>query len=247
MTAPTRIELPIFATGEMMTIEITETLFHGHSPYQEITVVDTPAFGRCLIIDDIMQCSEADHHLYDEAILRCLRPDDRRVLLLGSGDGYVAETAFHRNPGLTIDMVEIDPLVIDCAQRYLDQKVFADTRLYLQIGDGVEYLRQHVALAKPRYDGLVCDFTGKPITEDEQDEFVRLYRDIIEMAEQAVIPDGWVAFQAGDYVCTKAYVDSLSLLQSLLNERFDRVTRTDVMVPSYGELDTFLFGWNLVG
>ncbi|MFA5986091.1 MAG: hypothetical protein WC819_01930 [Parcubacteria group bacterium] len=237
------ITLPIFETGENMTIGVKEIFYDKKSEFQDIMVIDTKEFGRCLIINKCMQTAESDHHLYDKEILTLLRPEDRSLAILGGGDGYVAQEALTQNPQLQIDLAELDPEIIYCAKEFLEQKVFDDPRLHLHIGDGLVYMENAVKEGKELYDGLVCDFTGEPITEEEKAEFTEFYRKVIALTHKVVKTGGWVAFQAGDTdVDRDKYVDAALLLQGIFEEYFTDVTRSDIMIPSYGERDSFLFG-----
>ena len=240
----TSIVLPIFETGEDMEIKVKEVFYDKKSEFQDIKVIDTDEFGRCLIINESLQTAESDHHLYDKEILTLLRPEDRSLAILGGGDGYVAQEALMQNPNLHIDMAELDPEIIYCAKEFLGQKVFEDKRLHLHVGDGLAYVENSVKEGKDLYDGLICDFTGEPITESEKEEFTEFYRNVISLTHKVVKDGGWVAFQAGDSdVDLKKYVDTAALLQSIFEEYFTDVTRSDVMIPSFGERDSFLFGW----
>lgn len=238
------ILLPIFETGEMMAIPVKTVFYDKKSDFQHIKVIDTEEFGRCLVINDALQTAESDHKLYDRAILSLLRTEDRRLIILGGGDGYVAEEALERNADLSIDLAELDPEIVYCAKEFLNQKVFDDPRLTLKIGDGLAYIKEVVADGRELYDGLVCDFTGEPITEEEKAEFVAFFTNVVEISHNVVREGGWVAFQAGDSdVDPETYVNSVVLLEEIMKGKFVDVSRKDVMIPSYGERDGFLFGW----
>ncbi|MCA9688576.1 MAG: fused MFS/spermidine synthase, partial [Myxococcales bacterium] len=49
-----------------------------------------------------------------------VRPDPRRLLMLGVGGGQMSNYLYARVPGLEIDAVDIDPEVIRLAQKYFD-------------------------------------------------------------------------------------------------------------------------------
>ena len=240
----TSIVLPIFETGEDMEIKVKEVFYDKKSEFQDIKVIDTEEFGRCLIINESLQTAESDHYLYDKEILTLLRPEDRHMAILGGGDGYVAQEALAQNPELQIDLAELDPEIIHCAKEFLGQKIFEDKRLHVYVGDGLAYVENAVKEGKNLYDCLVCDFTGEPITETEKEEFEEFYRNVIGLTQKVVKDGGWVAFQAGDTdVDLNKYVDTVALMQKIFEEFFSDVTRSDILIPSYGERDSFLFGW----
>jgi len=84
-----RLELPVYSTGECQKFYVEDVLLETESDFQKILVARITAFGRCLLLNDVMQCAEVDHHIYDKALLSPLRSKDRRILILGGGDGYV--------------------------------------------------------------------------------------------------------------------------------------------------------------
>jgi spermidine synthase len=78
---------------------------------------------------------------YTQAMLLALawQPSPRRALLLGLGGGRIQLVLHHYLASLELDTVEIDPLVVDVAQRFFG---FAtDERQHVSITDGRAYLR----------------------------------------------------------------------------------------------------------
>ncbi len=72
-----------------------------------------------------------------------LKPDAKRVLVLGLGGGAIAKRWWRDYPDMTIDAVEIDPAVVDVSKRYFglpsDDRVrvfTADARRFVQDGTG---------------------------------------------------------------------------------------------------------------
>ncbi len=117
-------EVPIFSTGEIGKLKIINVLAKVVSPFQEITVIDSAEYGKCLIIDNVLQCSEADHQIYDREMLKLLSTDDKNIAILGGGDGYIAQMAIQTNPRLSVTVVELDPEVVNCSRIYLGQTIF---------------------------------------------------------------------------------------------------------------------------
>ncbi len=99
---------PTFSTGETQRIKINRVLMKSRTEFQEVVIADTEEFGRCLVIDGIIQSCEREHEIYDREMLKLLGKKDRRLLILGGGDGDVAKMALKMNPKLDIEMIEID-------------------------------------------------------------------------------------------------------------------------------------------
>lgn len=236
------LDLPIFSTGEKMRVKVNKILAKINSGFQEITIADSIEFGKCLILDGIMQCAEKDHEMYDREILKMLKKKDKEILILGGGDGYVAEMALKLNPNLKIKLIELDIEVIQGSKKYLNQKVFDNKQVQLFVGDALHYLRISNGEEKNKFDGLICDFTGEPISKYEKKKFEIFYTEIIGLSKKVLKDGGWIAVQAGDSKTAKKYIDAVKTLKDLLEKHFKNVFRSDIFIPSYGEDDAFLFG-----
>lgn len=80
-----------------------------------------------------------------------LKPDAKRVLVIGLGGGAVTKRYWHDYPGMRVDSVEIDPVVIDVSRKYFGLP--DDPRLRVFAQDG----RRFVQTAKDTYDIVVVD------------------------------------------------------------------------------------------
>jgi spermidine synthase len=78
-----------------------------------------------------------------------VKPDAKRVLVLGLGGGALPLRILHDYPGVRVDAVEIDPVVVDCARRYFS----LPATVSVTVGDA----RRYVATTKNRYDIVVVD------------------------------------------------------------------------------------------
>lgn len=50
--------------GGTFSLEVKEVLHKEKSEYQDILVLDTTSFGKVLVLDGIVQCSEKDEFSY---------------------------------------------------------------------------------------------------------------------------------------------------------------------------------------
>jgi spermidine synthase len=80
-----------------------------------------------------------------------IQPDPKRVLVIGLGGGAVTKRYWHDYPGVLVDSVEIDPVVVDVAKRYFGLP--EDPRLRVFAQDG----RRFVQTATEKYDIVVID------------------------------------------------------------------------------------------
>jgi len=222
----------------ILRVPVKELLFASRSAHQAITICDTVQFGRCLLLDGVIQSAESDHAIYDQAILRKLRPGDHKVLILGGGDGYVAALALRLNPDLMVTVVELDAEVVDACKTHLDQRVFEHHQVELFIEDAVRFLEQ---AAEASWDGIVCDLTDFPVgcSGESMKEF---FSAIIPLASQALKAGGWIGLYAGSkgaVVSDQSFV--VDLLSTILATTFTEIESAEVLISSYGEPSNFLY------
>jgi len=82
---------------------------------------------------------------------RLMRPGIRRVLLIGLGGGTFAKQVTAYYPDTTVDVVDVDPLIVDVAKRYFN--VQESERLRIHIADGRAFLRR----STEKWDLIVVD------------------------------------------------------------------------------------------
>ena len=143
-----------------LSIKVDKQLFSGKSEFQRIDVFEAPEFDRFLTLDGYMMLTEKDEFIYHEMITHvpmAVHPKVRDVLVIGAGDGGVIRE-LTRYPEIEhIDMVEIDPLVVEVCKKYLPQTScrLNDPRLTIHYEDGVRFIRS----CKDQYDLIIVDST----------------------------------------------------------------------------------------
>lgn len=140
-------------------LKIKRTLFSGQSDFQKVDLVETEALGCALLIDDLWMTAEKIEKSYHEYIVHpamTTAPAIKNVLIIGGGDGGTAREVL-RYPGVeSVDMVEIDAMVVEACKQHLPdpEAAWDDPRLNVVIADGIQW----VADAKPgSYDVLIVD------------------------------------------------------------------------------------------
>jgi spermidine synthase len=221
-------------------IKIKDLLFKGISKYQKIEIYDTEEFGRCLFIDGIIQCSEKDHFIYDKAILKKMRDTDKNILILGGGDGYLAEMAINLHPDVKITIVDLDEMVVNSCKNYLGQHVFENVNVKLFIDDALIFMKER---QDAKYDGIICDLTEFPIGYSNN-KIVSFYEDVFKLSYLILNNNGWIGVYAGIKDMTidenKALID---ILTELLTKNFRNLEKAEVFIPSFGESCLFLYAY----
>ena len=104
-----------------ISIRVDRQLYSGKSEFQRIDVFDSPEFGRFLTLDGFMMLTEKDEFIYHEMITHvpmAVHPKVKRVLVIGAGDGGVVRELVQYPEIEAIDMVEIDPLVVEYWEKF---------------------------------------------------------------------------------------------------------------------------------
>ena len=143
-----------------LSIRVDKQLYSGQSEFQRIDIFHSPEFGRFLTLDGYMMLTEKDEFIYHEMIVHpamAVHPRVRDVLVIGAGDGGVIRELCRYPDVEHIDMVEIDPLVVEVCKKYLPQTAcrFNDSRLKIYYEDGVRFIRS----CENAYDLIIVDST----------------------------------------------------------------------------------------
>lgn len=143
-----------------LSIRVDRQLYSKKSEYQRIDVFDSPEFGRFLTLDGYMMLTEKDEFIYHEMITHvpmAVHPSVRQVLVIGAGDGGVIRELTRYQEIEHIDMVEIDPLVVEVCKKYLPATAcrLDDKRLTIHYEDGLKFVRA----CENKYDLIIVDST----------------------------------------------------------------------------------------
>ena len=143
-----------------LSIKVERQLFTAASEFQRIDIFESKDFGRFLILDGCMMLTEKDEFIYHEMIAHvpmCVNPAIKNVLLIGGGDGGSARELLKYPDIETIDLVEIDELVIDACKKFLPITASSldNPRVSVHIEDGLKFVRRCV----DAYDLIIVDST----------------------------------------------------------------------------------------
>lgn len=144
----------------MLSLRVKRTLHEEKTPYQDLMVLDTEAFGRTLVLDGAIQTTYGDEFAYHEMISHVplfVHPAPRRVAVIGGGDGGAIREILKHSTVEMATLVEIDGRVIDNSREYLPEIAGSldDPRVELRVEDGIEHVRQR----KNFYDVIIVDST----------------------------------------------------------------------------------------
>ena len=148
--------------GWAQSFQIVRELARERSDFQDIVVVETASHGRALLLDGVVQITEADEFAYQEMIAHVpliQHGSAQRVLIIGAGDGGVLRRVLQHRGVQQATMVEIDGAVIRLAREYMPGiggSAWDDPRAQVIVGDGIA----HVAAAgAASLDVIIVDST----------------------------------------------------------------------------------------
>ncbi|XP_042405534.1 spermidine synthase 1-like [Zingiber officinale] len=179
--------------GEAHSLKVENVLFQGKSDYQDVMVFQSSTYGKVLVLDGVIQCTERDECAYQEMITHlplCSIPNPKKVLVVGGGDGGVLREVSRYSSVEQIDICEIDKMVIDVSKEFFPKMAigYEDPRVNLYVGDGVEFLRN---ASEGTYDAIIVD-SSDPIGPAQ------------ELFEKPFFRSVAKALRPGGVVCTQA-------------------------------------------
>ncbi|NLL53382.1 MAG: polyamine aminopropyltransferase [Peptococcaceae bacterium] len=141
-------------------IKVDKHLYSGQSEYQRIDVFEAKEFGTFFTLDGLMMVTEKDEFIYHDMIVHVPMATNlgiKKVLVIGAGDGGTIRELTRYQTIETIDMVEIDKMVVEVCRKYLPQTAcrLDDPRVNIFYEDGLRFIR-----AKENYyDLIIVDST----------------------------------------------------------------------------------------
>ena len=180
--------------------DLTEVYVEGSTPFQDYLVGRSETWGRMLVLDGVVQSTEADEFIYHEGIVHpaCYAAAGaapvRDALILGGGEGACLREVLRWRSLEHVTMVDIDTEVVEACRLHLPKHhmgAFEDPRVRLVHADAVESLG---ALPDSSLDVVISDMTdpvqGGPSTFCFTVEF------FTEIA-RVLRPHGVLSVQAG--------------------------------------------------
>ncbi len=200
-------------------------LHKGPSLFSDFLVVsETPDGLRVLRFEmhgarqSVVRPGDPDHLelAYVRAIPAALTwfPEPRRVLVVGLGGGTIPMFLRRNLPDTDIDVVEIDPAVVDVARSHFGFR--DDQRLKAHVADG----RRWIESSGVRYDLIVLDAFGTHAAP-----YALTTREFLASVFQSLAPDGVVVSNMWGRLSNPMYDDMVATYLSV----FPVVSVMDIM------------------
>ena len=135
-----------------------EQIASKRSAVQQIDILDTPAYGRVLVLDGGLMITEKDEFIYHEMLAHvpmAVHPKVRNVLVIGGGDGGTVRELTKYRSIESIDLVEVDKDVVLLSKKFLPfvSAKLKDKRVSVWFEEGLRYVRGK----KDEYDLVIVD------------------------------------------------------------------------------------------
>ena len=141
-----------------LSLRVERQLFSAESEFQRIDVLESTEFGKVLVVDGDLMLTEKDEFIYHEMITHvpmAVHPDVKKELVIGGGDGGVVRELIKYETIETIDVVEIDPLLVEVCRKYIPEIAcsLTDPRVAIYHEDGLRFIRSRT----DEYDLIIID------------------------------------------------------------------------------------------
>ena len=167
-------------------IRVNRQLYSKQSDYQRIDIFETPEFGRVLTLDGNVMLTERDEFIYDEMIVHvpmAVHKEAKDILVIGAGDGGVVRELTRYDRVERIDLVEMDPQVVEACRAYLPGNAcrMDDRRVHIYFENAL------------KEDGIMVNQQGSPFYAEDASAMQRSHKRIastfpISRVYQAHIP-----------------------------------------------------------
>ena len=158
-----RFEETACSSDTTSSYSIDSCLWAGKTAFSEVVLAKSPVYGKMLFTDKELQSAESDERIYHEHLVHpvlnaTVGVSEKRVLVVGGGEGATVREVLKWSPKLVKEVVwvDIDKELVDlCKQhlRYAEESVYTDPRVTFHSED----IRTYFASNKNLFDVVILD------------------------------------------------------------------------------------------
>jgi len=222
--------------GFRIRLKADRVLFDSETEHQHLIIIETPEFGRVMMLDGVIQLASKDEFVYHEMMAHVplfAHGRAKKALIIGGGDGGVLREAL-RHPELeSVTLCEIDRSVIDLCRAHFPEVsagAYDDPRTRIVIADGTKF----VAETDERFDVIMVDSTD-PIGPGA----VLFTREFYAGCRKALAKGGLLTTQNGlPFLQAGELKESVGYFRELFKDAFAYLATTPTYVGG-----PMSFGW----
>jgi len=213
---------------------VSKLLLRKQTKFQLLEILETPEFGRLMLLDGKVMLTRRDEHVYHEMLIHpamLAHPLPKRILVVGGGDGgSIREIVKYPSVERAL-LVDIDGEVIEASKEFFPELTagFADPRVELKVGDAAEFVKD----TDERFDICFIDCTDPVGPGPVGPAQALITDDFLDNVKAILADDGIMVVQSESPVYE---IDYLKTYTRRLKERYPHVATYVIMVPSYSGL-----------
>ncbi len=210
---------------------IKDILYSKQTIYQQMEIMQTGSYGRCLVLDGKMQSTEKDEFIYHEILVHpamLTHPNPKKVFIVGGGEGATLREVLRHKSVEHVLMVDIDQEVVEACKKHLPewhQGSFDDKRVELRYLDARKYLEETDEI----YDVIIIDIS-EPV--EEGPAYLLYTKEFYGIVNKRLSPEGTISLQAGTTAMHSLLC--LSSVYQTIKTAFPIVSVHEAYIPSFG-------------
>ena len=211
---------------------IRRTIVEVQTKFQHAEIMETPAYGKVLVLDGRIQSSQAEDFIYHEALVHPGMLASERApesgLVIGGGEGATLREILRYPSIRRAVMVDIDGEVVDLCKKHLPemhQGAFEDARSELRHEDARGYLEK----TSERFDFITIDLV-EPL--EEGPACLLFTREFYGLVRDRLTPGGAMTLQAG--MTKLGELDFFTSIHRTLREVFPVVAAYQTFISCFG-------------
>jgi len=208
-----------------------------NTDYCDITLLKTKIYGNMLFMDNCLQSTENDEHIYHTALVHPLAEYSKQldnVLILGGGEGCTAREILKYDPQFVLQ-IDIDHTFVKWASDTLkwDDGALKDPRVHLVYDDAWTVLKKEPYVF---YDYIIVDLFDP--TEQSADYFCELLCNCSKWLNK----DGYLVAYVGMYHTLNPVIYTiLDILLEKIGDKCNFIDYYTACIPSFGGDCVFLY------
>jgi spermidine synthase len=222
---------------DLAAFRLGRVLVQGRTRYQGYQIIETPALGKALILDGVLQSAGSDEIIYHEALVHPVMSAHARphqVAVLGGGEGATIREVLRHADVQDLFMVDLDEELVGLCRQLLPEfgaGAWEDSRLRLVFDDARVWLA-----AQPDHslDVVIMDITD-PLKGGPA--YFLFTREMFLLVQAKLRPGGLLSVQAGS---AGQAVRLLPHLHRTLRSIFPQVIPYTAFIPSFNDLYGFI-------